>query len=189
MKERYLSKTPFLTFVYISKCNINLPGYFGNSKKRFLWTGLVIIKVTRIVIGDNLWLTFVPPGPAGPAGEEKRWLGGKVWSGLQVSSHFLPLSPSLNLKICLQVIWTNMNPFFGKKAANGVQLFHLIAFVLTKSSISSGNFPPKFPTRLHPSIVCLSSRSNLELQRTEREVLMPSLNKEIFLGRTEAKGV
>ena len=41
MKERYLSKTPFLTFVYISKCNINLPGYFGNSKKRFLWTGLI----------------------------------------------------------------------------------------------------------------------------------------------------
>ena len=35
-----------------------------------------------------------------------------------------------------------MNPFFGKKAANGVQVFHLIAFVLTKSSISSGNFPP-----------------------------------------------
>ena len=41
MKEQYLSKTPFLTFVYISKCNINLPGYFGNSKKKFLWTGLV----------------------------------------------------------------------------------------------------------------------------------------------------
>ena len=41
MKERYLSKTPFLTFVYISKCNINLPGYFGNSKKMFLWTGLL----------------------------------------------------------------------------------------------------------------------------------------------------
>ena len=35
------SKTPFLTFVYISKCNINLPGYLGNSKKRFLWTSLV----------------------------------------------------------------------------------------------------------------------------------------------------
>ena len=132
---------------------------------------------------------MVVAGPARPAWEEKRWFGGKVWSGLQVSSHFLPLSPSLNLKICLQVIWTNMNPFFGKKAANGVQVFHLIAFVLTKSSISSGNFPPKFPTRLHPSIVCLSSRSNLELQRTEREVLMPSLNKEILLGRLEAKGV
>ena len=43
MKERYLSKTPFLTFVYISKCNINLPCYFGNSKKRFLWTGLMCI--------------------------------------------------------------------------------------------------------------------------------------------------
>ena len=41
MKERYLSKTPFLTFVYISKCDINLPCYFGNSQKRFLWTGLV----------------------------------------------------------------------------------------------------------------------------------------------------
>ena len=47
MKEWYLSKTPFLTFVYISKCNINLPGYFGNSKKRFLWTGLVIIHVNK----------------------------------------------------------------------------------------------------------------------------------------------
>ena len=34
MKEWYLSKTPFLTFVYISKCNINLPCYFGNSKKK-----------------------------------------------------------------------------------------------------------------------------------------------------------
>ena len=47
MKERYLSKTPFLTFVYLSKCNINLPGYFGNSKKRFLWTGLLLILVNR----------------------------------------------------------------------------------------------------------------------------------------------
>ena len=36
MKEQYLSKTPFLTFVYISKCNINLPEYFGNSKKVFV---------------------------------------------------------------------------------------------------------------------------------------------------------
>ena len=35
MKERYLSKTHFLTFVYLSKCIINLPCYFGNSKKRF----------------------------------------------------------------------------------------------------------------------------------------------------------
>ena len=36
MKERYLNKTHFLTFVYLSKYNINLPSYFGNSKKRFL---------------------------------------------------------------------------------------------------------------------------------------------------------
>ena len=50
MKERYLSKTPFLTFVYISKCNINLPGYFGNSKKRFLWTGLVGMNKERIIL-------------------------------------------------------------------------------------------------------------------------------------------
>ena len=42
MKERYLSKTPNVTFVYISKCNIKLSGIFGNFKKKFLWTGLVI---------------------------------------------------------------------------------------------------------------------------------------------------
>ena len=48
MKERYLSKTPFLTFVYISKCNINLPGYFGNSKKRFLWTGLIYTYIRKV---------------------------------------------------------------------------------------------------------------------------------------------
>ena len=34
MKERYLSKTPNLTFVYLSKCNIKLPCIFGNSKKK-----------------------------------------------------------------------------------------------------------------------------------------------------------
>ena len=34
MKERYLSKTPNVTFVYLSKCNIKLPGIFGNSKKK-----------------------------------------------------------------------------------------------------------------------------------------------------------
>ena len=48
MKERYLSKTPFLTFVYLSKCNIKLPGYFGNSKKRFLWTGLLCMYVPGV---------------------------------------------------------------------------------------------------------------------------------------------
>ena len=46
MKERYLSKTPFLTFVYLSKCNIKLPGIFGNSKKRYLWTGLMTTMAT-----------------------------------------------------------------------------------------------------------------------------------------------
>ena len=51
MKEQHLSKTPFLTFVYISKCNINLLGYFGNSKKRFLWTGLVHMVTIK---GDNI---------------------------------------------------------------------------------------------------------------------------------------
>ena len=45
--ERYLSKTPNVTFVYLSKCNMKLPGVFGNSKKRFLWTGLVIIHVNK----------------------------------------------------------------------------------------------------------------------------------------------
>ena len=41
-KERFLSLAHFLTFVYLSKCNIKLPGYFGNSKKSFLWTGLML---------------------------------------------------------------------------------------------------------------------------------------------------
>ena len=44
MKERYLSKTPFLRFVYLSKCKIDLPCIFRNSQKRFLWTGLVCTK-------------------------------------------------------------------------------------------------------------------------------------------------
>ena len=29
MKEQYLSKTPFLTFVYLSKCNVRLSCFFG----------------------------------------------------------------------------------------------------------------------------------------------------------------
>ena len=99
MKERYLSKTPFLTFVYISKCNINLPCYlsvskicsrchvwafklkhdyivpffsytvldiadnttmpcyFGNSKKRFLWTGLILTLNSSSGL-VTLWFTF-----------------------------------------------------------------------------------------------------------------------------------
>ena len=45
MKEQYLSKTPFLEFVYRSKCKINLPCIVGNSQiKFFLWTGLVCTK-------------------------------------------------------------------------------------------------------------------------------------------------
>ena len=35
IKERYVSKTPNVTFVYLSKCNIKLPGFFGNSKTGF----------------------------------------------------------------------------------------------------------------------------------------------------------
>ena len=42
-KERYLSKTPFLTFVYLSKCDTKLRGIFGNAKKSFSLTGLMII--------------------------------------------------------------------------------------------------------------------------------------------------
>ena len=62
MKERYLNKTPFLTFVYISKCNINLPGYFGNSKKRFLWTGLVVTESwSKDCLKCTLW-GELPPG-------------------------------------------------------------------------------------------------------------------------------
>ena len=41
MKGRYLSKTPFVTFVYLPKNNISLSWIFGNYKKRFLCTGLM----------------------------------------------------------------------------------------------------------------------------------------------------
>ena len=35
-KERHLSKTPFLTFAYLSKVDTELHGFFGNYQKRFL---------------------------------------------------------------------------------------------------------------------------------------------------------
>ena len=38
MKERYLSKTPFLTFVYLSNCNIKLTGNLGKSQKSDLFS-------------------------------------------------------------------------------------------------------------------------------------------------------
>ena len=48
MKERNLSKTLCMTFVYLSKCNINLPYIFGNSKKRFLWAGLLVMDYSGV---------------------------------------------------------------------------------------------------------------------------------------------
>ena len=52
-KERYLSKTPFLTFVYLSKCGIKLPG-IGNAKKVFfLLAGLMIIDPKRVISFQN----------------------------------------------------------------------------------------------------------------------------------------
>ena len=44
-KEPYLSKTPFPTFVYLSKCNTKLPCIFGNPQKMFLWTGLIFLSI------------------------------------------------------------------------------------------------------------------------------------------------
>ena len=42
-------KTPFLTFVYLSKCNMGLPCIFRNSKKRFLWTVLLFMLIYWII--------------------------------------------------------------------------------------------------------------------------------------------
>ena len=63
MKEQYLSKTPNVTFVYLSKCNIKLPGFFGNSKKRFLWTGLLDthFKITTLYYWCDLCGFFYLP--------------------------------------------------------------------------------------------------------------------------------
>ena len=52
MKERYLSKTPNAT----SKCNIKLPGIFGNSKKRFLWTGLLYSFIGFWAKSETEWM-------------------------------------------------------------------------------------------------------------------------------------
>ena len=47
MEEPYLSKTPFLTFVYLSTCNTKLPGIFGNSKKNVFMNWSSANAVTR----------------------------------------------------------------------------------------------------------------------------------------------
>ena len=44
VKERYLGKTPFLTFFTLSTCTTKQLGvFFGNSKKMFLWMITIII--------------------------------------------------------------------------------------------------------------------------------------------------
>ena len=45
MNERYFSKTPFLTFVYRSKCNINLPYIFGKG-----WLAIAKLKQLSLFI-------------------------------------------------------------------------------------------------------------------------------------------
>ena len=55
-KERYLSN---VTFVYLSKCNIKLPVFFGNSKKRFFWTGLMYIYVIFTLVPSLHLPTFL----------------------------------------------------------------------------------------------------------------------------------
>ena len=52
MKERYLSKHE-IYIIYLSKCNIKLPSIFGNSKKRFLWTGLVQRYLLTWILEEN----------------------------------------------------------------------------------------------------------------------------------------
>ena len=49
MKERYLSKTPFLTFVYLSKCNIKLQknlqlNISQTTESVFVWTLKMLLK-------------------------------------------------------------------------------------------------------------------------------------------------
>ena len=49
----FLSKTPFLTFVYLSICNTKLPGILGNQKKDIFmcWSSIhthTEIKQTRV---------------------------------------------------------------------------------------------------------------------------------------------
>ena len=69
MKERYLSKTPNVTFVHLSKCNIKLPGIFGNSKKRFFVnrsTGHTLQNYNFILRVWFVCLFYLPLSPLSP---------------------------------------------------------------------------------------------------------------------------
>ena len=49
MKEPHLSKTPILTFVYLSTCNIKLPGIFGRG-----WQAIAMLKPLSLFISLSL---------------------------------------------------------------------------------------------------------------------------------------
>ena len=58
MKERYLSKTPYLTFVYLSKCNINLPCFLDIPKKVFMNRSIVQVVPEKMLteFEGNVWI-------------------------------------------------------------------------------------------------------------------------------------
>ena len=70
-KEQYLSKTPSLTYVYLSKCNC-LPSIFGYSKtilmNRFSvqWSNSGLIKISRVLVEDSRWSLPLMSGHSSP---------------------------------------------------------------------------------------------------------------------------
>ena len=57
MKERYLSKSPNVTFVYLSKCNIELPVFLEIPKKGFC--GLDHVWSSAMLSGNTSFCIFV----------------------------------------------------------------------------------------------------------------------------------
>ena len=85
MKERYLSKTPNVTFVYLSKCNTKLPDIFGNSKKRFLctfyWSAIIYLESTCSTLQWPLDWEWTKAG--GDNANDEESCGPSLWYFLQ----------------------------------------------------------------------------------------------------------
>ena len=91
MKERYLSKTPFLTFVYLSKCNINLPNF--QKKKVFFepvyWTMDILYNLMPWVVIRLI-----------------------CWSRTSDNSKYCVHINNLELKVCGNHIYSILNNYY-----------------------------------------------------------------------------
>ena len=155
MKERYLSKMPFLTFVYISKCNINLLGYFGNSKKRFLWTGLMnthnlyderfqnhlsnrVAHLNWLVIWAYLWFSCIYAFfPHMLISAYSHTLCGFVYVVSCGYAHINPHKPQQHMRIWKTTAWPTLVPTCGVETGMYYHKYKTIKSVLFRRMINT----------------------------------------------------